>query len=73
MSDFTLPTMEKIERALAKDFVEAFGKGDLKKVYDRASVVAPKLFPARSVLNGTDNDKVSDLIADCFLILGKRS
>lgn len=72
MSDYSLPAMEKVQKALAKDLVETFEKGDLAAVYQRVHGIVPKLYPAHEVLRSSDLDKVTELLADCFLLLGKR-
>lgn len=70
--NYTTPAMDKVCRAIARTLVDAFEKGELAAVYERANAIAPKLYPARSPLRSKDLDKVTDLLADAFLIVKDR-
>ncbi len=70
--EFTLPAFDEMQRAIARDLVDAFGKDDVRAVYTRASMIAPKLYPAKAKLTNAELDKATDLLADAFLVLGTK-
>ncbi len=67
--NYTTPTMDRVRRALSRSLIEAYEKGAVPAVYERANAVAPKLFPSKQTLSAKDLEKATDLLADAFLIL----
>lgn len=74
MSSFTFPTLDRLNRSLARDLIDAYKKGDLEAVYARAAQAAPKLFPHASTrpLPQVDQELAMDLLADAYLILDRK-
>jgi hypothetical protein len=70
--DYTLPSMERVQRSLARDLIDAFDRDGIAGVYARAALAVPKLFPPKPKPTATDLDKATDLLSDAYLLATER-